>query len=293
MRERTKLRDVSLAPALLLLVSLAAGPNHAPSAEEQRLFAAGLAAFDAGDARAAERAWKDGYAVARDPAFLVRIGEAQEKAGAPAEAAESYRRYLREAPDASDRADIEQRLGRLAPPAAGRPHAGAPGEAEPVQEFGAAPAVPAAPAGARVPSAVDPDAARATQEESDAGWTPSRVAAWSATGATVVLLGVAAYFGAQASSKESDVNRLVLFRDEKTGARLQYTAEVAQKYESALADGRHDARVAKLALLGAAGTAVLATVFFIVGAREPAEGAGVALAPTAGRGAVGSWTWRF
>src|SRR5215471_18037205 len=106
---------------VLMLVALvgfswAGSPQAPPSPDEQRLFDEGLRAYEAGDARGAEKAWKAGYAVAHDPAFLVRIGEAEEKAGAPAEAAESYRRYLRAAPDAADRAEIEQRLARLAPP---------------------------------------------------------------------------------------------------------------------------------------------------------------------------------
>src|SRR5215471_20827726 len=99
----------------LLGFSWAGSPQRPPSPDEQRLFEEGLHAYEAGDARAAEKAWKAGYAVAHDPAFLVRIGEAEEKAGAPGEAADSYRRYLREAPDAADRAEIEQRLARLGP----------------------------------------------------------------------------------------------------------------------------------------------------------------------------------
>src|SRR4051794_41968569 len=94
-------------------MGLAASAARAPSADEQRLYDDGLRAFQSGDARAAEKAWKAGYAVGRDPAFLVHVGEAQEKAGAPAEAIDSYRKYLREAPDAADRADIEQRIVRL------------------------------------------------------------------------------------------------------------------------------------------------------------------------------------
>ena len=126
-------------------MALAASPARAPSADEQRLYDEGLRAFQAGDARAAEKAWKAGYAVAHDPAFLVHIGEAQEKAGAPAEAVDTYRRYLREAPDAADRADIEQRLARLAPdggpspsPRAGRD----PPPDETPGEFGATPPTP-------------------------------------------------------------------------------------------------------------------------------------------------------
>lgn len=276
---------MTLLPIAALVIALA-GPRAAPTPDEQRLFTAGLAAFDAGDARAAERAWKDGYAIAHDPAFLVRIGEAQEKAGAPAEAAESYRRYLREAPDASERAEIEQRIARLAPP---RPGAA---PVEPVGELGAGPTptLPTAPI-PHADAAVDPDGARAQTDE-DQGWTGPRIGAWSATGATVVLLGVAAYFGAQASSKASDINRLIVYRDKNTGAPLRYTPDVASQYETALADGRSDARAAKIALLGAAGTAVVATVFFVIDRKSTAAGR-VALVPTPGRGAVGAWTWTF
>src|SRR3954468_15223336 len=84
---------VSLAVSLLVM----AQPGKAPSQDEQRLFDEGMRAYQAGDGRAAEKAWKAGYQVHHDPAFLVRIGEAEEKAGAPLDAAESYRHYLREA----------------------------------------------------------------------------------------------------------------------------------------------------------------------------------------------------
>ena len=69
-------------------LALTAPASRQPSADEQRLYDEGLRAFQAGDARAAEKSWKAGYAVGHDPAFLVHIGEAQEKAGAPAEAAD-------------------------------------------------------------------------------------------------------------------------------------------------------------------------------------------------------------
>jgi hypothetical protein len=290
-----KLPRVPLLATLAVVLTLAGSPQAPPSAEEQRLFADGLKAFDGGDARAAERAWKAGYAVAHDPAFLVRIGEAQEKAGAGAEAAESYRRYLREAPDASDRPDIEQRLARLLP---ARP-AGAPAPsrdaADATQEFGsgATPALPTAPAAPRaaVP-AVDAGAGPAANDEEESGWNRYNVTAWSATAATALLLGTAAFFGAQASSKAGDVSRLLDFRDEK-GAPLAYTPDVARKYEGALADGRRYDRDAKLALLGAAGTAVVAAVFFVLDAALPQKSS-VAFAPAAdGPGVLAAWGRRF
>src|SRR6185369_3771994 len=125
-----------------------AQPGKAPSADEQRLFDEGMRAYQAGDARAAEKAWKASYQLGRDPAFLVRIGEAQEKAGAPQEAAESYRHYLREAGDAADRAEIEQRIARLTGGPSVTPAAPAPGnddERDVPGSFGDAPAMEPSP----------------------------------------------------------------------------------------------------------------------------------------------------
>jgi hypothetical protein len=290
---------LSVAAAAVLL-SLAGAPRAAPSAEEQRLFADGLAAFSAGDGRAAERAWKQGYAVAHDPAFLVRIGEAEEKAGAPTDAVASYRQYLREAPDAADRADIEQRLARLAP--ASPPPAAPPNAGEPAHEFGSPPApspavgpspalAPSPPSNAP-PSAVDAESGRPAAEE-DSGWNRYNVTAWVATAATVALLGTAAFFGAEASSKASDANRLLTFRD-PSGAPLTYTPGVAGQYEGALADGRRDAHDGRVALVGAAGTALVAAIFFVVDGVRPESGAGsVALAPAGRGGARAAWTWTF
>jgi hypothetical protein len=267
-----------------------AGPHAQPSADEQRLFAEGAKAFEAGDARAAERAWKEGYAVAHDPAFLVRIGEAQEKAGLASEAVESYRRYLREAPDASDRPDIEQRIARIVPASA---PAGPGDRTEPAREFGSGPAptLPTAPA-PRSAGAVDTEGRRDAVDQEESDWNAFNITAWSATAATAVLLGTAAFFGAQASSKEGDANRLLTFHDQN-GVPLTYTPENARKYEDALTDGKNDAHYAKIALLGAAGTAAVAATFFIIDGLRPPR-AQVAVVPVPGAaGAVATWGWRF
>ena len=286
---------MSLLQIAAALMTLTASARGAPSADEQRLFAEGLQAFDAGDARGAERAWKAGYAVAHDPAFLVRIGEAEEKAGAPAEAADTYRQYLREAPDTPPTAPTSSSVSiRLAPPAA-PPRAATRAPDEPTRDFGAAalprhrrPRPPPAP----LPSAVGgAEMARPAGADQDSGWNRYNVTAMSATGLTVVLLGAAAFFAAEASSKEGDVNRLLTNRDEATGAPVMYSS-VAGQYRSDMSDGRRDAHDARLALVGAAGTAALAAVFFVLDGLHPE--ASVALAPTpAGAGAVGALAWRF
>ena len=287
--------------AILICVTLAlASPaSRAPSADEQRLYDEGLRAFQGGDARAAEKAWKAGYAIARDPAFLVHIGEAQEKAGAPAEAADSYRHYLREAPDAVDRADIEQRIARLGPAAPAPAAAPTPAPAETPGEFGGTPptpslAPPAQPA-ARPAAPIGDGELPAKPPQQDSGWNRYNITAVASSSVAVLLLGAAALYAAQASSDEQDVNRLLNYRDPfKEGVPLRYSV-VASQYEQAMADGPRHERNAKIALIGSAAFAAVAVTFFVLDAKlgggaEPA----VAVAP-AGGGVVatGGWQWRF
>ncbi len=302
---------------LFLSTLLLAAPGKPPSAEEQRLFDEGMKAFQAGDAPAADKAWRAGYAVAKDPAFLIRMGEAEEKAGLPAEAGESYRRYLRAVPDASDRAEIEQRLAHLG--AAGSPPAAPADTHEVPGAFGGGPAptvpgaLPLAPStggpGLAVPPARDDETGRRRGADDEvSAWNAFSITAWVATGATVMLLGTAAYYAASAGSKKDDVNQLLRYQDPMTGAPLEYH-DVAARYEGAIRDGQHDDRVAKGALIAAAGTALVATAFFILdsvhaperhaerdGARpgRTAPVFGLALRPEGGHGAAFSTLgWSF
>ena len=283
--------------AILSWAALAlASPGRAPSAEEQRLYDDGLRAFQAGDARAAEKAWKAGYAAGHDPAFLVHIGEAQEKAGAPAEAADTYRHYLRDAPDAADRADIEQRIARLAPaaaPAAAPPAAPAP--AETPGEFGGTPPTP----DLHPPVAQHADNAPAPTPESkrptgptpeDTGWNRYNITAVATASAAALALGVAGLFAAEVASDEDDIKRLVNFRDQTNNNPLQYSA-ISSQYEQAMADGPRHARYAKIALGISLVTAAVSATFFVLDARLGAEPA-VAIAPD-GHAATGGVRWSF
>ncbi len=293
------------------LLALGGSPQRTPTADELRLFDEGTHALGAGDARAAEKAWRAGYEIGHDPAFLVHIGEAEEKAGAPAEAAESYRRYLRQVPDASDRADIEQRLARLGPAApAPAPATGV--TVETPGEFGGTPPPNApppttapAPAAAATPAATAPAATTghddaehpAGKEGEDSGWNRYNTTAVIASGVTLALLGTAAFYGAEASSKENDINRLVMFRFPPPAY-----SSVAAAYTSAMSDGRSDAHAARALLVAAAATGIVAIAFFILdGVHAPAESQPTPAAPPAlslapagaGLGAQGAWSWRF
>ncbi|HEX3697223.1 MAG TPA: hypothetical protein VH374_17745 [Polyangia bacterium] len=281
--------NLLFAAGLLLSLAAPTPPTGAPTPDEERLFADGLRAFDAGDARTAQTAWEQGYALRHDPAFLVRIGEAQEKNGAAREAAQTYRLYLHEAPDAADGPDIEQRLARLA--------AAAPApDVTPAPTTNVVPAAP--PPVLPVAPAVDEEqsrdrSARRRASTRSSGWNALNTTAWAGLAATVLLLGTAAFYGASAASHKDDVNRLVLYRVPETGAPLEYQS-VAGEYDSAVQQGRHDDRVAKALLLTAAGTAAVATVFFIIdGVRESPGGVALGPGSAGGLAVAGSWRWRF
>jgi len=250
-------------------------PRRAPSPTEEAAFAAGERALAAGDAATAERAFTEGYAVARDPAFLVKMGEAQEKRGAADTAAATYRRYVAQVPEAADADEIRARAERLAPTVAPTETAAAPAVASPP--------VPAAdkPRATQIMELGDlrPDVAAGEDQRS-----ALNVAAWIGAGTTVALLGVAAFYGAQAGSKKDDVNRYQAFTDEK-GHPLEY-ATVAASYESAVRDGQHDDRVAKAFLWSAAATGAITIGLFVADAlRAPEE-------PTVRRAATrDGWRW--
>lgn len=287
---------------------LAAAPaDRPPSAEEQARFAEGVRLLQAGDARGAERAFKAGYAVTHDPAFLVRMGEAEERAGAPGEAAESYARYLRQSPEASDRHDIERRIQKLVP-AGAQPASPGPTDAAEVPRSlpsgaaaGSTPVPPAsgiapagsepAPGGGSTPppmaagssapppppprpsmamQATDDEQLRALVDENAPPRSRLNTAAWVSSGVTVLLLGTAAFYGAKAGEKNGDVNRLLGNFNEKTGMPVEY-ATVAAEYEADVRDGRHDDRMAKGFAIAAGVAAATSIVLFIVDAARSAD----------------------
>jgi len=117
----------------------------------------------------------------------------------------------------------------------------------------------------------DDEELRALVDESAPPRSRLNAAAWIGSGVTVLLLGTAAFFGAKASEKNGDVNRLLGNFDEKTGIPSEY-AQVASQYEEAVRDGRHDDRMAKGFAVAAGVAAAASVVLFVVDAvRAPAD----------------------
>jgi hypothetical protein len=149
-----------------------------------------------------------------------------------------------------------------------------PASAAPAAASSAVPA-PAAtmPSGAPRPAAVsevdEEESLRAFADENPTPRTKLNVAAWIGTGVTVALLGVAAFYGAKAGEKASDVNRLSHNFDPTTDLPVEYST-VADQYTSAMRDGKHDARVAKGLAIAAGATALTSVALFIIDAvRRP------------------------
>jgi hypothetical protein len=199
---------------------------------------------------------------------------------------ENYARYLRENPEVSDRDDIEARLRRLAPARPATANTDVPGELPRPGEPAPAPAATAAPtaltpaptstaptapppgpARPRPPSAQasDDEELRALVDENAPKRSHLNVAGWVAAGTTVALVGVAAFFGAKASEKASDVNYLQDNFDAQTGVPIEY-ATVADRYEADVRDGKRYDRLAKGFAIGAGVTALTSAALFIVDA---------------------------
>ena len=164
------------------------------------------------------------------------------------------------------------------PPAAA-PVGGGPATSVPAPLGAAAektsPAAPASaappPRSAPVAEVDDEESLRAFADDNAGPRSGLNVAAWVGTGVTVALLGVAAFYGAKAGEKASDVDRLSHNFDPATDLPAEY-ATVADQYTSAMRDGRHDERVAKGFAIAAGATAPTSAALFIIDAvRKPAD----------------------
>jgi len=76
--------------------------------EAKKLYEEGMKQYNLRDFRAALEAFKAGYLARPDAAFLFNIGQCERFLGDPAESAYAYRAFLRERPDAPNRADVER-----------------------------------------------------------------------------------------------------------------------------------------------------------------------------------------
>jgi hypothetical protein len=95
----------------LLTASTAWADDDLGSAREH--FKKGKRAYDVGHFADAAREYEQAYQAKDDPALLYNLGQAHRLAGHPGEALLAYKAYLRNLPDATNRAEVEQRIREL------------------------------------------------------------------------------------------------------------------------------------------------------------------------------------
>ncbi len=94
-------------------VTVDGGAPETPQRRADALFQAATEAWNRGDYPAAARGFTEAYEALPHPWTLYNLGRALESGGEVARAVEVYTRYLREAPDAPDRAEVQGRLETL------------------------------------------------------------------------------------------------------------------------------------------------------------------------------------
>jgi tetratricopeptide (TPR) repeat protein len=111
------MRFQSHAAAVAMAVLASAVPARADRVDDVAAardhFAKGKRLYDVGRFAEAASEYEAAYQAKDDPALLFNLGQAYRLAGQPGKALLAYKAYLRNVPDAENRADVESRLADL------------------------------------------------------------------------------------------------------------------------------------------------------------------------------------
>ena len=98
-----------------------AAPDESQLAVAKQHYAAATKFYDLAEYEGALREFKEAYRAVEDPAFLFNIAQCHRKLGHAPDAITFYRNYLRRAPQAANRAEVERRIAELERAPAARP----------------------------------------------------------------------------------------------------------------------------------------------------------------------------
>lgn len=148
-------RTLLLTSVLAAAAALGHGTAQAQSAAQKQQakghYDRATGFYGAGKYAEAIEEYQKAYLLLDDPVLLFNIGQAYRRWDKRADAARFYRSYLRRAPNAQNRGEVEQRIADLEKPIDGS-----------AQASGAPPVPPAAPAGSAPPPHAPPTAGAAT-----------------------------------------------------------------------------------------------------------------------------------
>src|SRR5688572_10461054 len=102
---------------VLLIVSLvsqsAMGVTPESKARAKALYESGTAHYNLGEFKEALDDFKGAYRIIQEPVFLFNIAQCFRRLDDPAQAAEFYRAYRREVPNAPNREDIDRLIAEM------------------------------------------------------------------------------------------------------------------------------------------------------------------------------------
>ncbi len=307
--------------ALGLALMVVSRPAHAQQpdyARARQAYKNAEAAFAKGEFAIAAREFGVAYEITKDPVLFYKIAEAQEKSGDCDTAVVYYGRYLHEAnPDAEYQKLTKAALKRCGAGGSAKPDAGAgtsdtgsgtgdtgTGAAGSGTDSGAAAGAGTgsdtgtgtSASGGGVPFGDDDAPPPPHLDEERSRW--KRTAAWVSVGLTVGLATTGAVLGLSASSRQEDLQNLIDFRSPQ-GDPAAFEGSIKDKYDNLVDEGKRLDSMSRIAFVAAGGTAIVATVFFILDAKAPSDDGETALrghhvTPIIGAGQLGFGVgWEF
>jgi len=116
-------------------------PTESQLADAKQRYAAASRLYDLAEYEGALTEFKEAYRAVGDPAFLFNIAQCHRKLGHTQDAITFYKTYLRRAPNAANRAEVEHRITELEHAPAPQPPQPSPHAQPPPETAGGAPAV--------------------------------------------------------------------------------------------------------------------------------------------------------
>lgn len=98
---------------LLMFTTVAFGGKEQDRAKARSLFESGTVHYNLGELDAALADFRAAYRVLPDPVFIFNIAQCLRRLDKPAQAADFYRTYRREAPDAPNRREVDQLIEEM------------------------------------------------------------------------------------------------------------------------------------------------------------------------------------
>ncbi len=297
-------------------------PAHAQQPDYERArqaYKKAEAAFAKGEFAIAAREFGVAYEITKDPVLFYKIAEAQEKSGDCDTAMVYYGRYLREAkPDDEYKKLTQAALKRCGGGSAAKPDtsggsatgagsgtgtgAGTDTGTGTTATGGGTATDTGTGGGASVTGGGSPfgddDAPPPPHVTDDEGSHWKRTTGWVAVGLTVGLATTGAVLGLSASSRQEDLKNLIDFRSAQ-GDPATFEGSIKDKYDNLVDEGQKFDKLSKVAFAAAGGTAIIATVFFILDAKDTPKDETTAMrghhvTPIIGAGQVGLGVgWEF